>query len=102
MIKNTFRFWLMATVVLATVYLISNPTMASKMGSQASQIWQVVISKVVKIPELLATITPAEQEELANREQTVNPIGTGWASWNNHSSNELTQKKKQFTKKMRR
>ena len=74
MIKNTFRFWLMATVVLATVYLISNPTMASKMGSQASQIWQVVISKVVKIPELLATITPAEQEELANREQTVNPI----------------------------
>ena len=37
MIKNTFRFWLMATLVLATVYLISNPTMASKMGSQASQ-----------------------------------------------------------------
>ena len=74
MIKNTFRFWLMATLVLATVYLISNPTMASKVGSQASEIWQVVISKVVKIPELLATITPAEQEELANREQTVNPI----------------------------
>jgi hypothetical protein len=38
MIKNTFRFWLMATVVLATVYLISNPTMASKVGSQASRI----------------------------------------------------------------
>jgi hypothetical protein len=67
----------MATVVLATVYLISNPTMASKMGSQASQIWQVVISKVVKIPELLATITPEEQEELASREQSkqvVRPI----------------------------
>jgi len=74
MLKNTFRFWLIATLVLATVYLISNPTMASKVGSQASEIWQVVISKVVKIPELLATITPAEQEELANREQTVNPI----------------------------
>ena len=74
MIKNTFRFWLMATVVLATVYLISNPTMASKVGSQASQIWQVVISKVVKIPELLATKAPVEQEELANREQTVKPI----------------------------
>jgi hypothetical protein len=55
----------MATVVLATVYLISNPTMASKVGSQASRIWQVVISKVVKIPELLATITP---------EEAVNPI----------------------------
>jgi hypothetical protein len=74
MIKNTFRFWLMATLVLATVYLISNPTMASKVGSQASKIWQVVISKVVKIPELLATKAPAEQEELANREQTVKPI----------------------------
>jgi hypothetical protein len=64
----------MATVVLATVYLISNPTMASKVGSQASRIWQKVIAKVVKIPELLATITPAEQEELAEREQAVNPI----------------------------
>jgi len=74
MIKNTFRFWLMATLVLATVYLISNPTMASKMGSQASRIWQNVISQVVKIPELLATIMPAEKEELAEREQTVRPI----------------------------
>ena len=74
MIKNTFRFWLMATLVLATVYLISNPTMASKMGSQASRILQSVISKVVKIPELLATIMPAEKEELAEREQTVRPI----------------------------
>ena len=74
MIKNTFRFWLMATLVLATVYLVSNPTMASKMGSQASRIWQNVISKVVKIPELLATIMPAEKEELAEREQTVRPI----------------------------
>jgi hypothetical protein len=74
MIKNTFRFWLMATLVLATVYLISNPTMASKMGSQATQIWQKVISKVVKVPELVATIMPAEQEELAEREQAVRPI----------------------------
>ena len=74
MIKNTFRFWLMATLVLATVYLISNPTMASKVGSQASKIWQVVISKVVKIPELLATIMPAEQEQLAEREQVLRPI----------------------------
>jgi len=74
MIKNTFRFWLMATLVLATVYLVSNPTMASKVGSQASRIWQNVISKVVKIPELLATIMPAEKEELAEREQTVRPI----------------------------
>ena len=74
MIKNTFRFWLMATLVLATVYLISNPTMASKMGSQASRIWQKIISKVVKVPELVATIMPAEQEELAEGEQTVRPI----------------------------
>jgi hypothetical protein len=64
----------MATLVLATVYLISNPTMASKVGSQASRIWQNVISKVLKIPELLATIIPAEKEELAEREQTVRPI----------------------------
>jgi hypothetical protein len=64
----------MATLVLATVYLISNPTMASKVGSQACEIWQVVISKVVKIPELVATISPEEQEKLANREQTVRPI----------------------------
>ena len=74
MIKNTFRFWLMATLVLATVYLISNPTMASKMGSQASRIWQKVIAQVVKVPELVATITPAEQEKLAEREQTVKPV----------------------------
>ena len=74
MIKNTFRFWLMATLVLATVYLISNPTMASKLGSQASRIWQLVISKVVKIPELVATLTPAEQEELAEGEQAARPI----------------------------
>jgi len=74
MIKNTFRFWLMATLVLATVYLISNPTMAGKVGSQASKLWQNVISKVVRIPELLATIMPAEKEELAEREQTVRPI----------------------------
>jgi hypothetical protein len=74
MIKNTFRFWLMATLVLATVYLISNPTMASKLGSQASRIWQVVISKAVKVPELVATITPAEQEELAEGEQAARPI----------------------------
>jgi hypothetical protein len=74
MIKNTFRFWLMATLVLATVYLVSNPTMASKLGSQASRIWQVVISKAVKVPELVATITPAEQEELAEGEQAARPI----------------------------
>jgi hypothetical protein len=74
MIKNTFRFWLMATLVLATVYLISNPTMASKMGSQASRIWQKVIAQVVKVPELVATITPAEQKELAEREQAVRPV----------------------------
>jgi hypothetical protein len=64
----------MATLVLATVYLVSNPTMASKLGSQASEIWQVVISKVVKVPELVATITPAEQKELTAREQPVGPI----------------------------
>ena len=74
MIKNTFRFWLMATLVLATVYLISNPTMASKMGSQTTKIWQKVISKVVKVPELVATMMPAEQEELEEREQAVRPI----------------------------
>ena len=74
MIKNTFRFWLMATLVLATVYLISNPTMASKLGTGVYELWRGVISKVVKVPELVATIMPAEQEELAEGEQTVRPI----------------------------
>ena len=74
MIKNTFRFWLMATLVLATVYLVSNPTMASKLGTGVYELWRGVISKVVKVPELVATIMPAEQEELAEGEQTVRPI----------------------------
>ena len=74
MIKNTFRFWLMATLVLATVYLISNPTMASKVGTGVYELWRGVVTTVVKAPELLATIIPAEKEELAEREQTVRPI----------------------------
>ena len=74
MIKNTFRFWLMATLVLATVYLISNPTMASKLGSQATKVWQKIISRVVKVPELVATITPTDQEELGEQEQTLRSI----------------------------
>jgi len=74
MIKNTFRFWLMATLVLATVYLISNPTMASKVGTGVYELWQGVVTTVVKAPKLLATIMPAEKEELAEREQTVRPI----------------------------
>jgi hypothetical protein len=81
MIKNTFRFWLMATLVLATVYLISNPTMASKLGSQTSRIWQLVISKVVKVPELVATITPAEQEELAEGSRRRGLSGNNRSRW---------------------
>jgi hypothetical protein len=64
----------MATLVLATVYLVSNPTMASKLGTGVYELWRGVISKVVKVPELVATMMPAEQEELAEGEQTVRSI----------------------------
>ena len=74
MIKNTFRFWLAATLVLAVVYLVSNPSMASRVGSRVSGLWHEVISRVVKAPKLLATLEATDQEELVKPEQVIKPI----------------------------
>ena len=55
---KTSRFWFIATVVLATMYLTSNPTLTSKVGLQLAKLWQVVISRV-KVPQPPAgTISP--------------------------------------------
>ena len=74
MIKNTFRFWFTAILVLTTVYFISNPTMAKQVGTGVYELWQNVVSTVVKAPELLATIERTPQEESAKSEQMVSPI----------------------------
>ena len=74
MIKNTFRFWFAAILVLTTVYFISNPTMAKKVGTGVYGVWQDVVSTVVKAPTLLATIKQNQQEDSAKPEQTVSPF----------------------------
>jgi len=74
MIKNTFRFWFTAILVLATVYFISNPTMAKQVGTGVYGLWQNVVSTVVKAPALLATIKQTQQDESANPEHMVSPI----------------------------
>jgi hypothetical protein len=67
---KTSQFWFMATVVLAAMYLISNPAMTSKVGSQLSEFWQAVISRV-KAPEPLAN---TEQHSLATQKQMARAI----------------------------
>lgn len=67
---KTSQFWFMATVVLAAMYLISNPAMTSKAGSQLSEFWQAVISWV-KAPEPLAN---TEQHSLATQKQMARAI----------------------------
>ena len=67
---KTSQFWFMATVVLAAMYLISNPAMTSKVGSQLSEFWQAVISRV-KAPEPLAN---TEQHSLATSKQLARAI----------------------------
>lgn len=67
---KTSQFWFMATVVLAAMYLISNPAMTSKVGSQLSEFWQAVISWV-KAPEPLAN---TEQHSSATAKQVARAI----------------------------
>ena len=55
--EKTSQFWFMATVVLAAMYVISNPAITSEVGSQLSELWQAVISRV-KAPEPLANTEP--------------------------------------------
>jgi len=74
MIKNTFRFWFAAILVLTTVYFISNPTMAKNVSTGVYELWQGVVSTVVKAPTLLATIKQTQQEESAKSEQMVSPF----------------------------
>jgi hypothetical protein len=74
MIKNTFRFWFTAILVLTTVYFISNPVMAKKVGTGVYELWQAVVSTVVKAPTLLATIKQTQQDESTKPEQTVSPF----------------------------
>ena len=70
---KTSQFWFMATVVLAAMYLISNPAMTSKAGSQLSEFWQAVISRV-KAPEPLANTEQAGQHSLATPRQVARAI----------------------------
>ena len=67
---KTSQFWFMATIVLAAMYLISNPAMTSKVGSQLSEFWQAVISRV-KAPEPLAN---TGQHSLATQKQMARAI----------------------------
>jgi hypothetical protein len=67
---KTSQFWFMATVVLAAMYLISNPAMTGEVGSQLSAFWQAVISRV-KAPEPLAN---TEQHSLATSRQVARAI----------------------------
>ena len=70
---KTSQFWFMATVVLAAMYLISNPAMTSKVGSQLSEFWQAVISRV-KAPEPLANTEQTGQHSLARQKQMARAI----------------------------
>jgi hypothetical protein len=70
--EKTSSFWFIATVVLAAMYLTSNPTLTRKVGSQLSEIWQGVISRV-KAPQPLATTENTEQKQLAEPQRLVGP-----------------------------
>jgi len=70
--EKTSRFWFIATVVLAAMYLTSNPTLTSKVGSQISELWQGVISRV-KAPQPLANTESTEQQQLAEPQRLVGP-----------------------------
>ena len=69
---KTSRFWFIATVVLATMYLTSNPTLTGKVGSQLAKLWQEVITKV-KVPQTPSgTVSPKQQKTLKSS-QRVGP-----------------------------
>ena len=71
--ENTSRFWLVVTVVLATLYLISNPAVISKVGSGLSGLWQAITQRV-KTPVLSANLEQTEQPSLAEPNRLVAPI----------------------------
>ena len=71
--EKTSRFWFIATVVLAAMYLTSNPTLTSKVGSQLSELWQGVISRV-RVPQPLANTESTEQQQLAEPQRLVGPF----------------------------
>jgi len=70
--EKTSRFWFIATVVLAAMYLTSNPTLTRKVGSQLSEVWQGVISRV-RAPQPVANTESAEQQHLTEPQRLVGP-----------------------------
>ena len=70
--EKTSRFWFIATVVLAAMYLTSNPTLTRKVGSQLSEVWQGVISRV-RAPQPVANTEITEQQHLTEPQR---PVGT--------------------------
>ena len=70
--EKTSSIWFIATVVLAAMYLTSNPTLTSKVGSQLSEAWQGVISRV-RAPQPLANTESMEQQQLAEPQRPVGP-----------------------------
>ena len=84
--RNTSWFWFMVTVVLATVYLVSNPTMARKLGARATALYQKVISSYVeeedtRLPTQVDTVDEAVEvilqtlKEFRSRESDGAPQG---------------------------
>ena len=70
--EKTSSIWFIATVVLAAMYLTSNPTLTSKVGSQLSEVWQGVISRV-RAPQPPANTRSTEQQQLAEPQRPVGP-----------------------------
>jgi len=70
--EKTSRFWFIATVVLAAMYLTSNPTLTRRVGSQLSELWQGIISRVRVTKPPTGTISP-EQQQLAVPRRPVEP-----------------------------
>jgi hypothetical protein len=75
---KTSQFWFVATVVLAAMYVISNPAITSKVGTQLSEFWQAVITRV-QAPQPSASTEPhslatPNQLARANLEQPEHKI----------------------------
>jgi hypothetical protein len=70
--EKTSSIWFIATVVLAAMYLTSNPTLTSKVGSQLSEVWQGVISRV-RAPQPPANTRSTEQQQLAEPQRLLGP-----------------------------
>ena len=59
--EKTSRFWFIATVMLAAMYLTSNPTLTSEVGSQLSELWRGVISRVKVLQPPASTESPEDK-----------------------------------------